>query len=67
MKSALEAAEPHPGHIVHRQFEEKDYLPWDVVDHGFRDTFLWWDYQRAYSSRHTPVCDTATCKLCGVC
>lgn len=53
--------------IVYRQYEKEDYLPWDIVDHGYRNGFLWEDYQRGLKAAHTPVCDTATCHICGLC
>ncbi|MBT3922915.1 MAG: radical SAM protein [Nitrospina sp.] len=53
--------------IVYRQYEKDDYLPWDIVDHGYRDDFLWEDYQRGLNAVRTPVCDTSICKICGLC
>ena len=67
VRRALEATRPHPDTVVYRAYGPEDFLPWDIVDHGYREGFLWWDYQRAKQAKHTPVCDTATCKLCGVC
>ncbi len=64
---ALKEATPSADEVVYRQYSQNDFLPWDLIDHGYRDNFLWWDYQRAYKEKHTPVCDTATCKICGVC
>ena len=52
---------------VYRQYEKDDYLPWDIVDHGYREDFLWEDYQRGLQAAHTPVCDTAICHICGLC
>ena len=52
---------------VYRQYEKEDYLPWDIVDHGYRNDFLWEDYQRGLAAAHTPVCDTSTCRICGLC
>lgn len=66
-KAALQKAEPHPDQSVYRQFDKGDYLPWDIIDHGYFPKFLWQDYQRALRHKHTPVCDTATCKICGIC
>lgn len=64
---ALKEAQPSADDVVYRQYGPDDFLPWDLIDHGYRDNFLWWDYQRAKKEKHTPVCDTATCKICGVC
>ena len=53
--------------FVYRQYGKEDYLPWDIVDHGYRNGFLWDDYQRGLDAGRTPVCDTATCHVCGIC
>jgi radical SAM superfamily enzyme YgiQ (UPF0313 family) len=53
--------------FVYRQYGKEDYLPWDIVDHGYRNGFLWDDYQRGLKAGRTPVCDTATCHVCGIC
>ncbi|MBC8283983.1 MAG: radical SAM protein [Nitrospinae bacterium] len=53
--------------FVYRQYGKEDYLPWDIVDHGYRNNFLWDDYQRGLMAGRTPVCDTATCHVCGIC
>ena len=67
VKRALRQTQPHPDKFVYRQYREKDFLPWDIVDHGYRNEFLWREYQRGLQELRTPVCDTATCKICGVC
>ena len=53
--------------FVYRQYGADDALPWDIVDHGYKNDFLWQDYQRGLREAHTPVCDTAVCKICGIC
>jgi radical SAM superfamily enzyme YgiQ (UPF0313 family) len=52
---------------VYRQYGKEDYLPWDIIDHGYRNNFLWEDYQRGLNAAHTPICDTAICHICGLC
>jgi radical SAM superfamily enzyme YgiQ (UPF0313 family) len=65
---AKSALKEHPvDEYVYRQYEKNDYLPWDIVDHGYRENFLWEDYQRGLKAAHTPVCDTAICHICGLC
>ena len=64
---AKSALKEHPvDQYVYRQYEKNDYLPWDIVDHGYRPDFLWDDYQRGLKAAHTPVCDTAICHICGL-
>ncbi len=65
---AKSALKEHPvDQYVYRQYKKDDYLPWDIIDHGYRQNFLWEDYQRGLNAAHTPVCDTATCHICGLC
>ena len=66
-KKALAESSPSPDSFVYRQYEENDALPWDIVDHGYKNDFLWSDYQRGLKEGVTPVCDTAVCKICGIC
>jgi len=66
-KKALAESIPSPDSFVYRQYEKNDVLPWDIVDHGYKNDFLWSDYQRGLKEGVTPVCDTAVCKICGIC
>ena len=66
-KAALNEYREHVDAVAYRQFERDDFLPWDIVDHGYKNHFLWQDYQRGLRQKHTPICDTATCKICGLC
>lgn len=66
-KAALGEYRDEVDSIVYRQFGRDDHLPWDIVDHGYKNHFLWQDYQRGLRQKHTPICDTATCKICGLC
>ena len=66
-KKALAESSPSPDSFVYRQYEKNDVLPWDIVDHGYKNDFLWSDYQRGLKEGVTPVCDTAVCKVCGIC
>ena len=66
-KKALAESSPSPDSFVYRQYEKNDVLPWDIVDHGYKNDFLWSDYQRGLKEGVTPVCDTAVCKICGIC
>jgi radical SAM superfamily enzyme YgiQ (UPF0313 family) len=66
-KAALGECREEVDSTVYRQFGRDDHLPWDIVDHGYKNHFLWQDYQRGLRQKHTPICDTATCKICGLC
>ena len=66
-KKALVESSPSADSFVYRQYEKNDFLPWDIIDHGYKNDFLWSDYQRGLKEGVTPVCDTAVCKICGIC
>ncbi|MFQ5673776.1 MAG: radical SAM protein [Nitrospinales bacterium] len=66
-RRALEDCRSRADDFVYRQYGQNDFLPWDIIDHGYHNDFLWQDYQRGLKALHTPVCDTATCKICGIC
>ncbi len=66
-QDAVKAFRASADRFVYRQYGAEDALPWDIVDHGYKNDFLWQDYQRGLKEAHTPVCDTAVCKICGVC
>ncbi len=66
-QDAVKAFRESADRFVYRQYERDDALPWDIVDHGYKNDFLWQDYQRGLKEAHTPVCDTAVCKICGIC
>ena len=66
-KKALREVHPKADQYVYRQYKENDFLPWDIVDHGYRNKFLWKEYQRGLEEVGTPVCDTETCHICGIC
>ena len=66
-KKALVERSPSADSFVYRQYEKNDFLPWDIIDHGYKNDFLWSDYQRGLKEGVTPVCDTAVCKICGIC
>ena len=66
-KSALNSFRPGVDQFVYRQYGKDDVLPWDIIDHAYRNNFLWDDYQRGLREERTPVCDTAVCRICGIC
>ncbi|OGP24582.1 MAG: hypothetical protein A2X99_01155 [Deltaproteobacteria bacterium GWB2_55_19] len=42
-------------------------LPWDIIDHGVRKSYLWKEYGKALEARTTPPCEVGECFRCGVC
>ena len=53
-------------YAVH-QYGENDYFPWNIVDHGIKQEYLWQEYQKSFLARTTVSCDTSICRRCGVC
>ncbi len=56
-----------PEQFAVRGYDEHDYFAWDIVDHGIKKSFLWEEYQKAFSEKLTSACDTKICRRCGVC
>jgi radical SAM superfamily enzyme YgiQ (UPF0313 family) len=42
-------------------------LPWNIVDHGINQQYLWDEYMKAFAEKPTTSCDTKVCRRCGVC
>ena len=42
-------------------------LPWNIVDHGIKQQYLWDEYMKAFAEKPTIACDTKNCRRCGVC
>lgn len=42
-------------------------LPWDIIDHGVRKSYLWKEYRKALEGLATPPCEVGECFRCGVC
>ncbi len=45
----------------------EDYFPWNIVDHGIEQHYLWREYKKSIQGKTSVACDTAVCKRCGVC
>jgi len=50
-----------------RQYGPDSFLPWQVVDQGIDDSYLWAEYSRSFAAKTTAPCDTERCRRCGVC
>lgn len=48
-------------------YDENDYFSWDIVDHSIKKSYLYHEYQKAFSEKLTTACDTTVCRRCGVC
>lgn len=42
-------------------------FPWNIVDHGIKQQYLWDEYMKAFAEKPTLACDTKICRRCGVC
>lgn len=50
-----------------RGYGEDEPLPWNIVDHGIKQQYLWDEYVKAFAEKPTLACDTRVCRRCGVC
>lgn len=56
-----------PDFFVHRQYDCREILPWDFIDHSVSKQYLWVEWRKALLERQTPPCDVATCHSCEAC
>jgi radical SAM superfamily enzyme YgiQ (UPF0313 family) len=56
-----------PEDYAMRTRDRDELFPWQVIDHGIKQDYLWAEYRRALSERVTEPCDTVICRRCGVC
>jgi radical SAM superfamily enzyme YgiQ (UPF0313 family) len=66
-KQAMRTHGLKPETFAIHQYGEHDYFPWNIVDHGIKQEYLWQEYQKCFQARTTVACDTAICRRCGVC
>ncbi|MEK7773123.1 MAG: hypothetical protein AAB307_02145, partial [Deltaproteobacteria bacterium] len=52
---------------VYMERERDSILPWDIIDHGVKKSYLWKEYRKGLEGRLTPACDVGRCFRCGVC
>ncbi|MGL1933015.1 MAG: radical SAM protein [Desulfotalea sp.] len=46
---------------------EDTFFPWDIIDHGIKDGYLWQEYLKSFTAKKTLACDVKVCRKCGVC
>ena len=56
-----------PDRFVHREWDARELLPWDFVDHAVDKRYLLAERRKASATLQTPPCDTHTCHACGAC
>ncbi len=64
-ESAFRESKVDPSFYVHRQREEKEYFPWDIVDIGVKKSFLLQDHKWSQEGKLRPDCRTH-CYACGI-
>ena len=50
-----------------RGYGADEPVPWNIVDHGIKQQYLWDEYLKAFAEKPTMACDTKVCRRCGVC
>ncbi len=66
-KQAMRRNELTAEQFAVRGYGSDEPLPWNIVDHGIKQQYLWDEYQKAFAEKSTLACDTKVCKRCGVC
>lgn len=66
-KQAMKKNHLHPEQYAVRGYAENEELPWNIVDHGITQDYLWKEYMNAFAEKTTVPCHTAVCRRCGVC
>lgn len=61
------ASSLNPDSFVHRQYDYREILPWDFIDHSVNKQYLWVEWRKAMLNRQTPPCDVTTCHSCEAC
>ena len=63
-QQAFEACGVDPAFYTQRGFEKDELLPWQTIDVGVSERFLWHEREMAYQSKITPDC-RSQCSACG--
>jgi len=69
-RQAYRQAGVDPDFYAVRQRDQDELLPWEIVDHGLKRSYLWGEYQQALASRSSspcPINEGLGCRRCGVC
>jgi radical SAM superfamily enzyme YgiQ (UPF0313 family) len=66
-KQAMKKYKLTPEQFAVAGFDEKNWFPWYIIDHGITHQYLWQEYLRAFDEKLTIACDTRICRRCGVC
>ncbi|MDL2285959.1 radical SAM protein [Desulfococcaceae bacterium OttesenSCG-928-F15] len=45
----------------------KDWLPWEIIDHGLKRSFLENEFLRSQQAKSSPACPMKACETCGIC
>jgi len=55
-----------PEEILHRERDEKELLPWEIINPGPSRDFLWKEFERSKTGTITPYCEDTSCSNCGI-
>jgi radical SAM superfamily enzyme YgiQ (UPF0313 family) len=50
-----------------RHYRDDDALPWQIIDQGINDSYLFDEYSKAILARESRPCEPPHCRRCGVC
>ncbi len=63
----LKATPINSDFYVLRERALEELLPWDLIDHGVKKSYLAKEYKRAREGKISPPCPMESCDICGVC
>jgi len=66
-KQAMKKNRLTPEQFAVRGYAKEEPLPWNIIDHGVTQGYLWDEYMKAFAEKQTSPCDTKVCRRCGVC
>jgi len=66
-KSSMKKNNLQPEQFITSGHDGGSYFPWYIIEHGLNYSYLWHEYQKAFTSARTEPCDTSICRRCGVC
>ena len=66
-KQAMKEQDLSEAWYATRLYSAASALPWTIVDHSIKQSYLWKEYCKSFAARITIPCDTVLCRRCGVC
>ena len=66
-KQAMKQADLTAEEYAIKGYNNKSFLPWEIIDHNLKDNYLWQEYIRSFEGKLTAACRTDVCRQFVVC